>query len=624
MASCGLLRALSFIRVAIALCEQVTASCNDSLCAAEELHNLMQVRRKLAPLGSQAGSEEKLAGYVDGPEKVVGAGDPVNEPATNLASTLSISATLFVNGLSRAGTRSESDPYPVHFFASNLSYALLAPLAAVFVASLAYYGAWLISSRGTPGDSGTRLQTESKPITEEDAVASALADGPVHWRHFTIYLCTMLSYMVMGSVNDPIGILFPAFKDEWGAQDPHTLALTSTGLAGGLIISNIFSGALCDTYGRLMVSRIGAVIAVLSVCMGTRALSIHWFALSRVLGGLGMGATNVGLSTLLSEVLPTERRILLVLYQCGWPLGAAMFTLNFVSFTTWRLAVAANGAAALMMLILLVVPGAVVESPRFLFSSSRRLAAKEALIKYGATWPLSSGEKYMEAVNAAVSDSMGKGSESQLSWIMFGLFNVAFACQSVASQLVKVWLPDVLVMSGALTDRGNDGVQTFAIMWSGECMGIMLMGLAFGGAERKNSADSDVDFRPLYVASISFLAGAVAVATNLIARGNWVLGFLGCCHLLGQACAFNFLFAFACLALPIAVRARCISCFYAVAFAGVFVGPFVGSTVLSGGNSKRDAKDMILVATGIYFAGALACLSIHRLMENARKAHELK
>merc|ERR1719324_1221875 len=122
------------------------------------------------------------------------------------------------------------------------------------------------------------------------------------------------------------------------------------------------------------------------------------------------------------------------------------------------------------------------------------------------------------------------------------------------------------------------------------------MGLAFGGAEQKNSGD--IDYRPLYVGIGSFLCSAAAVAANLVARGKWVLGTLGCCHLLGQACAFNFLFAFAIVYMPVAMRARCISCFYAVTFAGVFVGPVVGSMVLSGQAPGRDAQDVILVATG--------------------------
>lgn len=203
--------------------------------------------------------------------------------------------------------------------------------------------------------------------------------------------------------------------------------------------------------------------------------------------------------------------------------------------------------------------------------------------------------------------------ERPIAMRFFSLLLLPIACQAIASQLVKVWLPEVLAQSGALPEHGR-GLQTFTLMWAGECMGIMIVGLLLGNTEVQKDERWCCNFRQLDVATVAFLCSSASVLGNLRARDEWLLSGLGCMHLLGQACAFNFFFAFATVLLPVATRARCIACFFAVSYAGVFIGPFVGSMVLTIHTSERSALAVVSVATCIYLGGAIACLRIRQLL----------
>merc|ERR1712194_319607 len=116
---------------------------------------------------------------------------------------------------------------------------------------------------------------------------------------------------------------------------------------------------------------------------------------------------------------------------------------------------------------------------------------------------------------------------------------VAVGAQAIASQLVKVWLPQVLAASGTLPNR-DEGVATFAAMWGYECMGIIGLGVLLGAPGSKGGNDT----RLVLVAMAAFFAGSLAVVTIFVVKQAWMIGVLGGVHLLGQACAFNFLFAF--------------------------------------------------------------------------------
>jgi len=183
----------------------------------------------------------------------------------------------------------------------------------------------------------------------------------------------------------------------------------------------------------------------------------------------------------------------------------------------------------------------------------------------------------------------------------YALMALGMFCTSVASMLIKVWLPSLLTIRNVPTEN-----NAFVGMWILEASAIFITGAFFGSPSHGTRNDN---LALLRVAQGSFIIAGLSVLGYIKITSALLITILGGIHLVGQANASNFLLAFATLSFPVAVRARCVGIIYLAQYVGCFLGPLLGSLFLQFA-SGLGAGGVLMVGSLIYFSGYLSTVPL--------------
>lgn len=438
----------------------------------------------------------------------------------------------------------------------------------------------------------------SRHFRNESELLAAVGDMPLNCRHVAIFICATLGFCGAGGLNDTIGLTFSSFEEEWGPQTPSRLASLSLVSTTGQIAAVLYVGNLCDLKGRCFVVRWASLL--IAVCCGLCAVapSIEFLAGARFIGGLGYGSINVAIPTLLSECVPMRARCLLVLYQFGWPLGAAIFT-YVMSHSGWRAAMLAFMPSVMVLLGLFWCPECLPESPKWLCSQGRLEEASDAVVQLGYD-----GREIVDTgeMSTTPPSEIIQAPPKPTGQPLYIRTALSMLCVSSASTLIKVWLPQVLSQLGV---RSN--TMAFVTMWVVEASALIVSGLVFGVPSHSVKADNVALLR---VAQVAFIVSGISVLGYFKATNQWLISVLGCFHLLGQSNAANFLMAFATLSFPVTVRARCVAGIFLASYAGYFVGPLLGAILLQGCGPRLGAYSVLSMGSFIYACGYFGVLGL--------------
>lgn len=114
-----------------------------------------------------------------------------------------------------------------------------------------------------------------------------------------------------GSMMSGLNIL-PAYNDYFALTNATTALNTAT-VYIGQVLPCFFYGAVSDRLGRKNAMAIAAVVTIVAVVLQTAAQNVAMFAVSRIIIGIGNGATAIAGPVWLSECLPHRWR--------AWGLG---------------------------------------------------------------------------------------------------------------------------------------------------------------------------------------------------------------------------------------------------------------------------------------------------------------
>lgn len=437
-------------------------------------------------------------------------------------------------------------------------------------------------------------------FSDEEDLLEAFANLPLSSRHITIFSCAILGFMGAGMLNDTIGLSFGSFEKEWGIQSQSRLAGLSLVSTTGQILASICVGHLGDLCGRCCVARYGSLLIAIAAALSALSPSLEVLALARFVGGLGYGSMNIAIPTLLSECVPTKSRYLLVLYQFGWPSGAAFFTYIMAHYG-WRIAMVAFLPSASVILAMFWCPCFLPESPKWLCSQGRIQEAAIAASKFGDI--SASHANVMEGGSSAPRRERSSTVQLQVADGFYMRVALITHCIFTAAMLIKVWLPQVLAQRGV-----HSNTMAFVTMWAVEAAALVCSGLIFGAPpQNRKSGGSGALLR---VSQFSFIVAGCAVLGQFKATSPAHITILGILHLLGQSNAGNFLMAFATLSFPVAMRARCVAGIYLASYAGCFMGPLLGAVLLQWLDPLTGAYSVLFVGSLIYACGYIGTLGL--------------
>lgn len=248
-------------------------------------------------------------------------------------------------------------------------------------------------------------------------------------------------------------------------------SLTLTATAGML-----FSGPLCDKFGRKPILKLAALIFLLSAVGSALAPDYETLVVARMLGGLGVGAALITAPLYIAEISPAAMRGRMVsLNQLNIVIGISVaFFSNYLilklgaSTADWALSLGFEkwnwrwmlGIEALPALLYLIFLQFVPESPRWLLSQKRGAEAETILTQTNgadaAKAELESIEKSLASDDAQSSQSLISKAKTllnpKLRLVMLVGISVAVLQQITGINAVFFYAPMIFEQSGIGTD----------------------------------------------------------------------------------------------------------------------------------------------------------------------------
>ncbi|KAF2715556.1 hexose transporter [Pleomassaria siparia CBS 279.74] len=183
------------------------------------------------------------------------------------------------------------------------------------------------------------------------------------------------------SVMNALNIL-PSYT-EYFTLNTQTLALNTSALWVGGIVSGFVAGSFCDWAGRKQTMLWSALLCIVGEVLQGCAHNVGMFVASRIIIGFAIGVANVGASTFLAEIVEMQwRAFVLGFFWSGWFMGSLIAagvtygTKNIQSTWAWRAPSLIQIATSVLCIIILPF---VPESPRWLVYQDRTDDALEVL-----------------------------------------------------------------------------------------------------------------------------------------------------------------------------------------------------------------------------------------------------
>lgn len=192
------------------------------------------------------------------------------------------------------------------------------------------------------------------------------------------------------------------FIRDYFVLDDITLGMAVSSIMIGCLIGSLFAGSLSDQYGRKAMMMVTALLFMISALGCSLTTSFWFFVVSRIIGGIAVGAASVLGPTYISEIAPPERRGALVSNnQLAIVIGillAYVIDYALVSLPNgWRYMMGVPFVFSLINIILLNI--SFPESPRWLAKVGKSDEAHRILEKIG-------GGIYADKESKSISTSM--------------------------------------------------------------------------------------------------------------------------------------------------------------------------------------------------------------------------
>jgi MFS transporter, SP family, arabinose:H+ symporter len=150
----------------------------------------------------------------------------------------------------------------------------------------------------------------------------------------------------------------------------------------GAIAGAVFAGRLSDMYGRKSILKVVAIVFAVSSLATGLATSFPFFIVSRILGGLAVGAASVVSPMYIAEISPYKNRGSLVsIYQLAIVTGILLsylinYLLHDIGDIGWRLMFISGALPSVVFFILLFF---IPETPRYLYKKRKKDLAYDVL-----------------------------------------------------------------------------------------------------------------------------------------------------------------------------------------------------------------------------------------------------
>ena len=231
-------------------------------------------------------------------------------------------------------------------------------------------------------------------MSTADNVAGAVQDGPAIGKIVLVAASAAMGGFLFGFDTAVINGAVDAVR-EWAGVSSAVLGFSVASALLGSAVGAWFAGPLADSYGRIIVMIIAAIIFFVSSIGTGLANSIAMLTFFRILGGTAIGAASVIAPAYIAEVSPAEYRgrlgslqqlaivfgifvALLADYALSSAAGGPEKPLWF-GLEAWRwMFVSAALPALVYAMLALMIP----ESPRYLVRKNRLVEAANVLRRF--------------------------------------------------------------------------------------------------------------------------------------------------------------------------------------------------------------------------------------------------
>jgi SP family xylose:H+ symportor-like MFS transporter len=181
------------------------------------------------------------------------------------------------------------------------------------------------------------------------------------------------------------------FMEKFFQLSPAQTGWAASCVLVGCVVGAGFAGMLCDRLGRKATLLVAAALFLISSIGTAIPVSLSFFVVFRIIGGLGVGVASMASPMYIAEITPARIRGRMVSLNQFAIIGG-MLVVYFVNYliakygggeawnvhTGWRMMFLSGAVpSGLMLLFTLCVP----ETPRFLVSQGHREKAMEVLVK---------------------------------------------------------------------------------------------------------------------------------------------------------------------------------------------------------------------------------------------------
>ena len=239
--------------------------------------------------------------------------------------------------------------------------------------------------------------------------------------------CALFGMVTQGYDGTLMGNLqtIPTWNSYFNNPSGERLSTLSNGQVFGSIASTPFLIIVGDRIGRKHMLLIGVILSIVGAGIQAGAVNYGMFLVSRIVLGLGSGATQVSSAPLLAETAyPSQRPAITSMMQASFPTGAFMAALFvYAGFESdlkyndwsWRMPSVLQAACPIIQLVLVYF---CPESPRWLIAHNKEDEAFEVLTKYHAGGDRNSElvKFEMAEIKAAIAKEQSGRKVSWLTW----------------------------------------------------------------------------------------------------------------------------------------------------------------------------------------------------------------
>lgn len=268
------------------------------------------------------------------------------------------------------------------------------------------------------------------------------------------------------------GTVVPRLMIDWDLSSVTAGTLSSYGLLGMMIGAIIF-GILADRIGRKKVIIISSVLFSIFTGLCGFAPDPTWFAIARVLAGIGLGGMMPNVIALITDYAPGKKRAILVaILMCGYSLGgilAPVLGMTMMSSLGWE---SVFWVAFLPIFVIPFIMKKLPESPSYLLRAGKKKEFANILRK------IQPGESFNEKQSFQMFENKVEKqgpialfkNKLALSTILFWI--IFFCCLLMIFGL-NTWLPNMMIAAG----YGLTSSLVFLIaLQSGSIIGSLIFG----------------------------------------------------------------------------------------------------------------------------------------------------